>query len=446
MRQTGTSAAAGRNDRCPCGSGKKYKKCCLEKQEERLRQERAAAQAAARAVDRTFSVPSPAASGASPGLRAGGGNTLPEQDGRDAMMDVFESLDRPQDSDVDVLLTRLLPLPAGVVDWAEVMEMIFAHPHLDVVNPFHRIAAGVHPLPQSQLYHFFDSAAHVLTARGHADLLPEVAAGFSRLDQASYDAEALVWVEEYLLEAHHDEEALRLLEQFLPCVRTDQEAGEVHTATLIQQCDRIFHLRIGRLLRIGVEPGSAPAEVAEHLWRDIKDELPYAQFTEHLAGLLCEPPQGREWSVKDFVLPRDIPGDDDMTRGQAMHLHGTLLEVARESWQHSHTPPGSGLVGLLELLLSIYAARGGRAGRSQKAHGGNLLDHLDVPGLEERIDRHCDEFVFNFPKALLMTQAHGMLLQFAGRHALAGGDKTAAATAELEVLRAQLRRRWREEN
>jgi hypothetical protein len=27
----------GRNDPCPCGSGKKYKKCCLRKDEERIR-------------------------------------------------------------------------------------------------------------------------------------------------------------------------------------------------------------------------------------------------------------------------------------------------------------------------------------------------------------------------------------------------------------------------
>ena len=30
----------GRNDPCPCGSGKKYKKCCLEKDEGKNRKER----------------------------------------------------------------------------------------------------------------------------------------------------------------------------------------------------------------------------------------------------------------------------------------------------------------------------------------------------------------------------------------------------------------------
>jgi tetratricopeptide (TPR) repeat protein len=36
-------AKVGRNDLCPCGSGKKYKKCCLSKDEEAHRQASAAA-------------------------------------------------------------------------------------------------------------------------------------------------------------------------------------------------------------------------------------------------------------------------------------------------------------------------------------------------------------------------------------------------------------------
>lgn len=41
----------GRNDQCPCGSGRKYKHCCLEKDEEQAREARAKAaeEAAAKA-------------------------------------------------------------------------------------------------------------------------------------------------------------------------------------------------------------------------------------------------------------------------------------------------------------------------------------------------------------------------------------------------------------
>ena len=47
----------GRNDPCHCGSGKKYKQCCLAKDEEKARAERAKAAAEA---------PLPAAEGATP--------------------------------------------------------------------------------------------------------------------------------------------------------------------------------------------------------------------------------------------------------------------------------------------------------------------------------------------------------------------------------------------
>jgi hypothetical protein len=36
-----TGAQVGRNDRCPCGSGRKYKQCCLGKDEEKARKARA---------------------------------------------------------------------------------------------------------------------------------------------------------------------------------------------------------------------------------------------------------------------------------------------------------------------------------------------------------------------------------------------------------------------
>ena len=43
-------AKIGRNDRCPCGSGKKYKRCCLAKDEAAAREKLAAATAAATAA------------------------------------------------------------------------------------------------------------------------------------------------------------------------------------------------------------------------------------------------------------------------------------------------------------------------------------------------------------------------------------------------------------
>ncbi|HEY3230230.1 MAG TPA: SEC-C metal-binding domain-containing protein, partial [Roseiflexaceae bacterium] len=48
----------GRNDPCPCGSGKKYKKCCLAKDEAAARQDYAQRAATQREVARAFDLPS----------------------------------------------------------------------------------------------------------------------------------------------------------------------------------------------------------------------------------------------------------------------------------------------------------------------------------------------------------------------------------------------------
>jgi hypothetical protein len=48
--------APGRNDACPCGSGKKYKKCCQKKDEEQSRLESQRQQAGNSAPDRSVKI------------------------------------------------------------------------------------------------------------------------------------------------------------------------------------------------------------------------------------------------------------------------------------------------------------------------------------------------------------------------------------------------------
>jgi hypothetical protein len=63
----------GRNDPCPCGSNKKYKKCCLAK-DEAARAAQLAAEAAARAAEGEVA---PAAAGTSPGKPSRTGDSAP---------------------------------------------------------------------------------------------------------------------------------------------------------------------------------------------------------------------------------------------------------------------------------------------------------------------------------------------------------------------------------
>ena len=54
-------ADVGRNDPCPCGSGRKYKHCCLEKHEAKARaaRDKASAKAAAKAAPPAEEAPGP---------------------------------------------------------------------------------------------------------------------------------------------------------------------------------------------------------------------------------------------------------------------------------------------------------------------------------------------------------------------------------------------------
>ena len=54
-----TSARPGRNEPCHCGSGRKYKQCCLAKDEKKAAAARAKARAAAEAVVPSPEAPSP---------------------------------------------------------------------------------------------------------------------------------------------------------------------------------------------------------------------------------------------------------------------------------------------------------------------------------------------------------------------------------------------------
>lgn len=60
-----TTPIVGRNEPCPCGSGRKYKQCCLDKDETKARQARAkAAEKEARAAEKTAKASEKAGKGA----------------------------------------------------------------------------------------------------------------------------------------------------------------------------------------------------------------------------------------------------------------------------------------------------------------------------------------------------------------------------------------------
>lgn len=145
---------------------------------------------------------------------------------------------RPGAAELERILAALLELPPGRVDWAEVLELIAQHRHLDLVDAYRRIAADAPHTPESRMAWFYAAAAEQLVRRGHAVLLPEVAAAFRRLDGRSYDASALGFLQDELVAADYGDVALELAERFMPDVRADRHSIHDLLRAAISPCAR----------------------------------------------------------------------------------------------------------------------------------------------------------------------------------------------------------------
>jgi hypothetical protein len=126
----------GRNEQCPCGSGRKYKKCCLENDEALMRDAGGAGR-----TEVARDLPSPPISAPKAKER----RPLSEAEvKRNALWDAFDALKQPTASQMDDLLGNLLVLPPdGGTDWAEVVHAFARHNHPDLPSVFRNIAGAV---------------------------------------------------------------------------------------------------------------------------------------------------------------------------------------------------------------------------------------------------------------------------------------------------------------
>jgi hypothetical protein len=431
MSATGRPAAAGRNDPCPCGSGRKYKKCCLEKDQEQAR-------AAARR-------PSPPRTlGGSPMQRP---ESTPQEQARDALLAGFEALEHPGEAQAEGLIEGLRTLPPDVVDWGAVLKVIAVRPQLDLAAAYRRLLPLVPHGPGHAAAIFYWMAAHQFSVRGRRDLLPQVAEGFRRLGPDSWDPVPLRIVQDYLIEARQDTAALQLAEHFLPLVRAHASSA-VSWRPLIVQCARILHLRAGQLLRQGPEALSRE-DIGRHLWRDFTVEDVEPRLVKRMADALWQPDLQTLWRRQDFQLCAGRQDGDEEDLAQVRHVNAALIQVAREAWEHEQFPPGAALRAVHEVLDISCDARAQRtAGRRGSRRGDNLLDYLAVDGMEGRIVSNCSEKpgALNLPLLRLTIEGHELLLRFSQRHALLPSREAAAPAAELARLCAQTDLRLQQED
>jgi hypothetical protein len=358
---------------------------------------------------------------------------------RNALWDAFNTLKQPTAAQMDDLLGNLLALPPDATDWAGVVHVFASHDHHELPAVFRRIAGAVPHTQGTEMAYFYWAAAEEFTRKKLETLLPEVVAGFCKLDQHTYDADALVHLEDYLLASHFDAETLQLAQHFLPAAREGSRDGRLTPHVVPETCGLIFQLRVGLALRSEPDAGVSPEPLAQVLRRDMEEEID-AEAARRAAMTICGPEPRSEWTRADFELLQGDISESDKAWQDCLRLYDTLMGVARESWQSESFPPGCGFRGLYKVLESAYDARDRTRAKPQKeSRWSNLLDYLNPAGLDERLARSCQGILgVNVPRARLILEAHELLLRFAERHQLVSAGDAAATQLELIRLRSVL--------
>jgi hypothetical protein len=437
------SIKIGRNEPCPCGSGKKYKKCCLAKDEAQ------AHQAAAALPEQPLPAPGVMAdedeASSRPGMvedplsgqnRAGDKTLLaPEVESElNQMWNKFEALKQPGIEQMEGFLTQILALPPEATAWSDILHRFARLKHPDLPGVFRRIATSVPHTKAIGMAFFYWAAAEEFTRHGSAQMLPEVAAAFHQLDADSYDADALSHVEDFLLAGGFESETLQLAEHFLPIERADDG---LMPYTVPQRCNLIFELRTGRALRKG-PTGSASTDVlARELRLGIEEDI-HEDSARLAAGIVIGGEPAPAWERGQFELVTGDISRDNQAWRDCLRLFGMIIRVAQEAWRHEARPPGCTLRGLTLLLNSVYDWKDRRAEKSKKSSD-NLLDYLRPAGLESRLVQSCRDMIgVNTPRARLLLEAYGFLARSALRHKLVSPGDAAQTEKELARLRREL--------
>lgn len=411
---------SGRNGPCPCGSGRKYKKCCLRDDEAVVRQ--------GQTIRRAESSPA--------SQNVTGDEEMKDvprkiESQQDQLWGAFDALSQPTIEQMDEFLANLLALPPEDTDWSDLLHEFARHNYPDLHAVFRRIADAVPHTKETGMGFFYWAAAEEFARNNLSALLPEAAAGFRKLDQDSYDADALSHIMDYLLAGYFEGEALELAEYFLPIMSTD---GGLMPYAVPDKCNLIFELRVGIAMRSEPGASASPETLAQTLRRGIEEEI-HVDAARNAAGIVCDQAPC-PWTRTHFELVTGDLRESDVAWQECLRLYGTLMQVAREAWRIENVAPGCAFRGLSLLLDSLYNTRADKRARSKKEpKRRNLLDGLSPSGIEGRIAWTCRDIIgVNEPRARLLLEAHGILLRFGARHQLIAEGDAASTQAELARL------------
>lgn len=405
------SQQPGRNAPCPCGSGRKYKQCCLAADEARARAERAAP------------LPEPVAFAPSSTDGADESVMAAAPDNGAETPDLWDRFQAAEYEEQIALFRRALR--AGELDSELAFEMLgqiaaeaAARQEPEQVAALVREYATTAPelyAPDAGYYAgwLLDAAL----ASGRLDEIPAILEPFAR-DPVEW-ADELFRIADQLMYHGVTAPLVRTLEAGWPRVQASgQEALTAQYGELLGQ------LRL--LAYLAEHPGARPDDPA--LWEVVSPylEADPATFRENLAALLGT--RGRAWQPRDFEsAPRTEP------RERRLWLLG--WEWLGDVWRHHGVAPSRALLAT-ETLLDYQTDQ---ASRGKPKNAAALL----VPAprrLDRFLGRYLTELTWQPYRAGALLGLLPLYLDFLVRRRLVAASAAPRARAELASVASDLLR------
>lgn len=373
----------GRNDPCPCGSGKKYKKCCLRKDE---------------ALAKAPEPPAPVFERAEPERPQGS----VEADESDSRWSAFRALGTPTKQQMNQFPDELLAEDPEGTEWSEVIHEFAKFGHDDILDVLRRIDALVPRTAGKELSYAYWAAIEELDSQRQFSLLPEVAARYVLLDAESYDLDALFHIFYILLDRDHLADCLALMEHFNAIDPSD--GSEVQFI--------LSELRMARQLRLDERP--SPELVEQALISGIDADAKSA--ADIISGRLATP----GFTKASFEIASATEA---------------LINVGGWAWRTHRCAPERTFRGL-DLMVGEVSRQSRQ--RSWKGSGvsTNLLDYLEPKGME-RFVASATRVLFGLSshRARILIDAMRTLLDYAAEHELVDSTNAAASVGELDRIK-----------
>jgi hypothetical protein len=434
----------GRNEPCHCGSGKKYKKCCLAKDEaagrERARVQHVAAPAFPVLLPAHTPPPLPEPPTPPPD---------PLDQERSALWEEFE----------DAKLDRLTEIFLRTLENPELMDEEFAFEMLMAIRDRHSIAAFHEALKalieqRPDLYehdaaYYLDWQIADALAAGYSDRLPELCRSLA--DTAGKHLDEIYTTLELLLYHGQLAPASEMLRRAWPLVRKSKDYFPGATDELASRAQDLSALAYLEHADYPAADDPQLTTVLEEV--DSIDPSRLAEYIALVAGL-----SRRTWSLDDVAIRTS---SDREKKPDPAHLQLIDLTLAfiGEAWREDGIPLSRSDLGRISLIEYIVQRHDGKLSdkgqrprpSAQARKGKGILQpeptNLLLPDYST-LDRHLASFLgFLSAKPYAAAATLELLpawLRFLESRALITPEQRAAALADLRPLVHQAEGIWKE--